>query len=570
MPVLTVARQHVEGDEQTGVFYAVDPALADQIRRDGPLALAAQYPAGRYHDQAAIRAILNALYDYHGERCAAALAPIVSVRLLAVLMQVYDAFARWVNSRREGRLSAVRSLDGQSVFQRATKHLAEQVLLQAGGDLPAEPTASDLDRQLQEAYVCAAERVRLYAASSQTYVLFPDNTTLTLDPQAADPWQLALAGHASDKLDDYSRRIEEDRHRRDREFDASRPKFAYDQDAIAHNDIIAEDVRKRVGVDYESCLVLLECLGDSSLFPQPGAGTAMFRRSDVVDTLWRWSRQTERGRTAINATPEAIERVLDGFVLTAANMRGEGRDLWKPLQQYRARRRGVFQFPYGGVECLLWSEGLRCETMGALMEGVSFDDFPSEWLASKKEREKLGEFTRRRGKWFEMEVARWLEAGRYPGRASFEKWTDSGRTLRLPRELGDIDYVGLSRDERLLVVVECKMVDQGLEPASLRNELHSFIRDQKENYADKFRKRIAWARANASLLCAAVAAGRREAVDFRPTHVAAVMVTRYPVFASYFITDFPCVALTEFAAAYDVKGRWPYPNGVWPVTDAPE
>ena len=40
------------------------------------------------------------------------------------------------------------------------------------------------------------------------------------------------------------------------------------------------------------------------------------------------------------------------------------------------------------------------------------------------------------------------------------------------------------------------------------------------------------------------------------------MVTLYPTYASYFIADYPCVALSELMTAYRENESWPYDKGV--------
>ena len=74
------------------------------------------------------------------------------------------------------------------------------------------------------------------------------------------------------------------------------------------------------------------------------------------------------------------------------------------------------------------------------------------------------------------------------------------------------------------------------------------------SYAERFRKKRAWVKANTPAIAAALG-GQGVA------GLATVMLTLYPCIAREFIPDFPCVSLTEFLLDYEQNSSWPYPTG---------
>lgn len=44
--------------------------------------------------------------------------------------------------------------------------------------------------------------------------------------------------------------------------------------------------------------------------------------------------------------------------------------------------------------------------------------------------------------------------------------------------------------------------------------------------------------------------------------VVAALVTLYPTYAAFKITDMPCVSLVELLEDYQAAGKWPYAVGV--------
>ena len=132
--------------------------------------------------------------------------------------------------------------------------------------------------------------------------------------------------------------------------------------------------------------------------------------------------------------------------------------------------------------------------------------------------------------------------------------------MLLPSDVGEIDYLGYSPRESLLLIAECKASSIGSESRFFRNEVTQFV-TRRNSHASRFRRKIKWVRENWEAVCRALESEhdlQKLASSVSPRAYAAVMITRRPTIAAHFIRDFPCVSLTELRTAQNEKGRWPY------------
>ena len=129
--------------------------------------------------------------------------------------------------------------------------------------------------------------------------------------------------------------------------------------------------------------------------------------------------------------------------------------------------------------------------------------------------------------------------------------------ILIPSDVGEIDYLGYSESERLLLVGEFKMVRHGFEPTFFRDDVSDFV-ESKKAYAKKFRKKVEWVALYLNDVVAALESEPNLPDRIDPKGMAKVLVTGFPSFASYFIADFPCVSVVELRVAYEKQSAWPY------------
>jgi hypothetical protein len=234
----------------------------------------------------------------------------------------------------------------------------------------------------------------------------------------------------------------------------------------------------------------------------------------------------------------------------------EGRKLWNVKQTYRAYRRGFFEFPHQLGLHLTWSKRMAGESLNFLITGACFKKLPIEWSAPKTI-EGLERLSKAASDWFEKQTIKCLSEFGIKGSRCEGRLRGHGEMIEVPLEVGEIDFLGYSERFNLLVIGECKLVENRMEPRFWKEDVAEFV-ITKKSYAEKFRKKIHWAHQNHAVL-------NRILVGDKKAHgLAAVMLTLSPSFAAIHIKDFPCVSLAEFTAKMQSSRQWPYQIGVLP------
>ena len=209
----------------------------------------------------------------------------------------------------------------------------------------------------------------------------------------------------------------------------------------------------------------------------------------------------------------------------------------------------------------MWSKEMAGECLIHLEAGVAFRHLPPEWRSSSIDRA-LEALSLKAGKWFENIVTDNLAKVGIVGERSLKDGIgQGGKRITIPSDVGEIDFLGYSPDEQLLVIIECKLVQSALEARYFRDEINEFVNSRRA-YAKKFRKKIDWVLANTPSIGEALASIKDYDTRIAPHHVAIAMITLYPTIASCFIEDFPCVSLTELMMGYEKVGKWPYEVGL--------
>lgn len=234
----------------------------------------------------------------------------------------------------------------------------------------------------------------------------------------------------------------------------------------------------------------------------------------------------------------------------------EGRVVWKPKQEYRAYTRPFFEFPHPTGTHFIWSRNMANECLMMLYTRLVQKNIPSEWKMGSVPKA-IEEYAAAITKEFETNVIACLDRlGITSGR--FKSSIGQGSAaLKIPDLIGELDVLGYWEKEGLLVVGECKLVKPTHEPATFRDDIDKFT-GGKDNYVTQVQRKTQWVVDNAQHVVAALQSVKGFPATISVRRVAPVLVTYYPAFASLFIQDVPCVALTELVAEVHRSGAWPY------------
>ena len=415
-------------------------------------------------------------------------------------------------------------------FRRAIKYLTELFCL---AENPGEAkivrnNRAKADWMLEEALVCAEMLADLSESSNRSHQVFPDDCQLTLNPPGAEHiFNTEVLGKHANFDVRFGKRIVSDRHVRER-YMGSSPQFDIHTDS--HAPFLNPAFEAEFGMSYSLFIAGLIAIIDGARPVPSGFPTLFIRRSDLARQL------CESGRPK-----KAIETMLRGFTVTPSMLREEGRVMWNAKQESRAYRRGFFRFPHPSGGHLAFSRSMAQEALIHLVVGGCYQKLPQEWRVGQVVAS-MSRLSNAAGRWFERILEENLQKVGFQGGQVKDRLGAGRDFIAIPKEVGDLDYIGWHKERRVLLLVEAKMTNTGIEAQYWRDDIDRFV-TRHDSYANQFRRKIKWVQDNHRLIETKLGAPTGTAVEFR-------MVTLYPCIASEFIDDFRCLCLTELVAEF--------------------
>ena len=508
--------------------------MAMVIRAEARAHMLEKFQIGTYTDSAKANAILQHQYDFYARRLQHAVSRIAGRDSLEFVLFQYDQTALVLHGKDiHDAQTKERWLRQEGDFRRGMKHLAE--LITINGPIMTRPSKQESYVAMDFCLLATETMAALSEMSHRVHGIFSDGATLTIHPDGNElDWEVHIGGKHSGYDRTIADRVTRDRQNRSKFFDDHQ----FDIHTDRHAEILDPAFESEFGWSYARFISALGHLID-------GAVPA----SEALPTLFI-NRHTIEAFFASHGEPEGtVAALLDGFTVTSEQMRAEKRVLWNPKQEYRAYRRGFYAFPDPTGPHMAFSREMARENLIQLVNGVCYKRLPSEWK-TKRIGKALEVLSKKASDWFEAEVTKNLGAVGISGRGFDKQVNLQGQSIKIPAEVGEIDFLGVDKSNNLLVIVEAKMTFTGLEAKYWRDDVEAFVTG-RNSYAVKFRKKVAW-----------VQACRGELAELfglkTPPQIAAAMVTLYPCIAEMFISDFPCISLTELMLDFKKAGRWPY------------
>ncbi len=424
-------------------------------------------------------------------------------------------------------------------FKRAIKYLVELICL-TEFDSTARPTLDEALFATETALVCAESMVNLGQQSDTAHAVFPDDCVVRIFAEGPLDYEITVEGKYAGFDRNLSERIKRDRNSRDRF--VGFPQF--DHHTATHQKYLDAPFTQSFGMSYGEFIAAIRAVIEGcrpSLDPK-SFPTLFVHRGRVLDELAK----SNPPRPA-----EAIQRAIDGFSVSPAILKADKRVLWNPKQESRAYRRGFFVFPHETGPHLAFSHEMAKESLMQLVFWVCFKRLPPEWRTPATLKA-LNALSHGASEWFEGVVARNLQSLGFVGKRVNRIVGSGNDQVEIPDAVGGIDFLGYNPQQKLLVVIESKMVMTGLEARYWRDDIDEFV-SAPNSYAYRFRRKISWVEENRKLIASAM--GFEAAPEVR-----AAMLTLYPCIAKIFIPDFPCVSITEFMLDYERMKQWPYAN----------
>lgn len=540
--------------EQFGNIQIYRPCHSSEIKLsiESKEHLFCKFQSGVYDEREDINQILQHQYSFYSQKFNEIIPKLASRYLIEFILFEFDKASIVAENYRNEKLNqeeTERWRDLGPKFRRAAKFLAERVALLQPDEEKPDVSEDSLIDLIGEIWIAAEEMVRFYNLSDQTFMVFPNETTLEIFPKNIDnsfPFSL-----------DINKKYEiEEAIRRDTMNSTSilgeDSKFL--TSIHLHNKFIGNSLQKLVGVSYDEVISLLcDVIENSRPDPRAEFPILFLHRANLVEALHQKTKKSK----------DSIETVLDGFTLRKIDMNAEGREVWKPKQEYRAFRRAFFEIPHPTGKHLAFSKRMALEGLIQLIIGVAFKQFPAEWK-SQETNQALARLSNQIGKFFEKLVQQKLGTLGINGLKSINKLGKKNHIVEIPPDIGEIDFLGYSERENFLLIAECKVVQGGFEGKFFRDDIKEFVTSRK-SYLKKYNRKVEWLKNNSLLIIDALNSTQIYKKPIQPTKIVTAIITYYPTIAQYFIKDYPCTSITNLVLDYRKNGGWAYSTGIFPI-----
>lgn len=549
MPWLLGIQDSVASEIEIGGqrLYRPKRQIQHQLRLEAENHLREAYCVGTYTDPQKISEILQYQFSFYENILNDKLPLIASRHLLEFVLSQYDIAARIERQFKNGKLNASDATLWRElgpVTRRSMKYLAEMVTRLSPPENSPAPIHS-LFHVRDIVWICSEHVLKLGEVADQTFFVVPDQTVFEIFPEGTEIYTRLSVRNFDDH---FFRRVSFSRDNEGRFL----PKPDFEVNLDVHFNFINDAFRQTFGATYEEILECLLSLVDDM--------PAEHSQCNIPISPKQWV--IEQTANALSIPEEAAGRLLAGFTLTKQAMDAEGRVAWKPNQEHRAFYRAFFEILNEVGPMLMWSREMARESLFHLSVDMVHQRVAPEWN-NNKINQAAAHLSNAYGAWFEGVSADNFKQLGFEGVQSRRKSIGIGdRQLAIPREVGEIDYLGYSFRESLLVIAECKANSIGAESRFFRKELTQFL-NGKRSYTARFRRKIKWVKENWRAICQALESepDLRGKYPISPKSLAAIMVTRRPTIAADFTEGFPCVSLTELRMAHAERNCWPYELG---------
>ena len=179
------------------------------------------------------------------------------------------------------------------------------------------------------------------------------------------------------------------------------------------------------------------------------------------------------------------------------------------------------------------------EGIAMFLDSLSYNGLPEEWRTPKMLKI-FAEITRHFGSEFESYASNHLHNWGFAGQ-SYKKTLPCG--IDIPNQVGEIDFLGYSSEQKCIVCFEFKNVCYSTDPLEFRDDLDKFI--YKDNsYFSKFNRKVEFIKEHVSEL--SVFFKEKDKVDLDTKKIVASFITYAPNISRYYMPKYKCMSISEF------------------------
>lgn len=418
-----------------------------------------------------------------------------------------------------------------SYSRRGIKYLLELLFRSELDETNVSLTREEQEEAISIAFLATEELVSLYMRS-EGYKSYMDSVTLTLDPSKHTYFHVMEDEHTRFDIRDIAL-----------DFYKYVPNPMFLDDFKAHGEILDASFVSTLGVNYGDTIGTISWLIDHYSTERDEEETCYFILREAIDSM----------ANAFGISKDQASKIIEGFSLSHQTM--EGRELNRPKQEYRAYKRAFFKHRLNGEDVAFFSLRMARECLNKLVSDFPFRKIPKEW-ESKSINSSLNKLSLRAGRWFEGVVVENLKTLGIIGSHSVKSLRKSpNERILIPKDVGEIDFLGFHKEQKLIVIIEVKQVGLATEPRLFLDDLSKFVYGA-DNYSSKFIKKYNWIIQNS----ASVENHFKQefGLDTKLESAGYAMITLYPSVVTTKIHEFTCISIAKFMNESKKAESWPF------------
>ena len=240
-----------------------------------------------------------------------------------------------------------------------------------------------------------------------------------------------------------------------------------------------------------------------------------------------------------NIPQKCVELFFNTFSLTQEELKTYPREIFKTKQKNRLKSKFIIQLDWNGVTHSMWTYEMMNEGIAMFLDFLSYNGLPEEWKTPNMLKS-FAEITRHFGGEFEIYASNHLHNWNIVGQ-SYKKVLPCG--IDIPRNVGEIDFLGYSCDHKCIVCFEFKNVRYSTDPLEFRDDLDKFI-NKDDSYFSKFEKKVEFIKEHVSEL--ATFFKEKDNIDLDTTKIVISFITYAPNISRYYMPKYKCMSISEF------------------------
>lgn len=499
-------------------------SISFMVRKDVESYIRSKYTPGIYHNPNSINSIIKDVFSFLDNKITPLIKKLSCFELIALLLREYSKSCAVQEHFSRGTPSPSRKQwEQRNGFRRSIKYIAEKMLeyFDETNQIPMDVQPTDFELLIELTEIAFDFSFQ----SDTTYGISRERTVYELYKENPDPRK----HYYNLSINDFDYDLSENAKLLYRQF--------VEKNGSLYRDLFKqyEEYLERENND-ESCINLQYIFKIFDILSHLDYKTndIFIAKSKLKQIL------TEDYNIPLNSA----NLFFDIFSINKEGLKKEPRIIHDTKQKYRLKTRFILQFESNKTSYLLYTLEMLNEAHIMLHKSLCHNDLPNE-LKSKNLKDISSKITQSYGKKFEVYATTFLKTKGFIGSVS-KRRLPSGSTI--PNDVGEIDFLGYSKDLQKVACFEFKNVFYSTDPQEFRDDLEKFIR-KKNSYLSKFKKKINFVKEHIEDL--AEYYRQKNSIDLSTSQLIVGMLTYAPNISRFFMTDCKCMSLAEFEVEWE-------------------